>query len=138
MGRRKAVRVREYRRTLRPVRFHFNCQKYIAYYSAVGGLPEATIYTGAADGCWSGASFIRLTPAALRIGGAPLYTLYWPLPADFSQFSPLGGAVFVLGIALVMVGKAFFIINVFATIDVTRRRGSPNSRRQRSSAPPLD
>jgi cytochrome c oxidase subunit 1 len=33
---------------------------------------------------------------------APLYTLYWPLPADFSQFSPLGGAVFILGIALVM------------------------------------
>ncbi|MCI0473530.1 MAG: cbb3-type cytochrome c oxidase subunit I, partial [Ignavibacteria bacterium] len=22
---------------------------------------------------------------------APLYTLYWPLPADFNQFSPLGG-----------------------------------------------
>jgi cytochrome c oxidase subunit 1 len=50
---------------------------------------------------------------------APLYTLYWPLPADFSQFSPLGGAVFILGIALVMVGTAFFIINVFATICYT-------------------
>ncbi len=27
---------------------------------------------------------------------APLYTLYWPLPADFSQFSPVGGAIFNL------------------------------------------
>ena len=28
---------------------------------------------------------------------APLYTLYWPLPADFSQFNPLGGTFFVAG-----------------------------------------
>lgn len=50
---------------------------------------------------------------------APLYTLYWPLPADFSQFSPVGGAVFILGIALVMLGTAFFIINIFKTITYT-------------------
>ncbi len=50
---------------------------------------------------------------------APLYTLYWPLPADFSQFSPLGGAVFILGIALVMVGTVFFVINIFKTIAYT-------------------
>jgi len=50
---------------------------------------------------------------------SPLYTLYWPLPADFTQFSPLGGAFFVLGIALVMVGTIFFIINVFGTITYT-------------------
>lgn len=50
---------------------------------------------------------------------APLYTLYWPLPADFSQFSPLGGAVFILGIALVMVGTIFFVINIFKTITYT-------------------
>ena len=50
---------------------------------------------------------------------APLYTLYWPLPADFSQFSPVGGAVFIVGIALVMLGTAFFIINIFATIVYT-------------------
>jgi len=50
---------------------------------------------------------------------APLYTLYWPLPADFSQFSSLGGAVFILGIALVMVGTIFFIINIFSTIAYT-------------------
>jgi cytochrome c oxidase subunit 1 len=52
---------------------------------------------------------------------APLYTLYWPLPADFSQFSTLGGTVFIVGIALVMVGTIFFIINVFATIAYTPR-----------------
>jgi cytochrome c oxidase subunit 1 len=50
---------------------------------------------------------------------APLYTLYWPLPADFSQFSALGGAVFILGIALVMLGTVFFVINIFKTIAYT-------------------
>lgn len=50
---------------------------------------------------------------------APLYTLYWPLPADFSQFSALGGAIFILGIALVMVGTVFFVINIFGTIAYT-------------------
>lgn len=50
---------------------------------------------------------------------APLYTLYWPLPADFTQFSPLGGTFFVLGIALVMVGTFFFVINIFKTISYT-------------------
>ena len=50
---------------------------------------------------------------------APLYTLYWPLPADFSQFNPLGGAIFILGIALVMLGTVFFVINVFKTIAYT-------------------
>ncbi len=50
---------------------------------------------------------------------APLYTLYWPLPADFSQFDPLGGTFFVTGIALVMVGTLFFIINIFKTITYT-------------------
>jgi cytochrome c oxidase subunit 1 len=50
---------------------------------------------------------------------APLYTLYWPLPADFTQFSPVGGAIFILGIALVMVGAALFVINIFKTITYT-------------------
>ena len=50
---------------------------------------------------------------------APLYTLYWPLPADFSQFSALGGAFFILGIALVMLGTAFFVVNIFKTITFT-------------------
>jgi len=50
---------------------------------------------------------------------APLYTLYWPLPADFTQFDPLGGAIFILGIALVMLGTVFFVINIYKTISYT-------------------
>ena len=50
---------------------------------------------------------------------APLYTLYWPLPADFAQFSVVGGTFFIVGIALVMAGTALFIINIFKTITYT-------------------
>jgi len=50
---------------------------------------------------------------------SPLYTLYWPLPADFSQFNPIGGTFFIVGIALVMLGTVFFVINVFKTIAYT-------------------
>jgi cytochrome c oxidase subunit I len=50
---------------------------------------------------------------------APLYTLYWPLPADFKQFSVWGGTFFITGIAMVMVGTGFFIINIFKTIIYT-------------------
>jgi cytochrome c oxidase subunit 1 len=50
---------------------------------------------------------------------APLYTLYWPLPADFTQFSVVGGTVFILGIALVMVGTVLFVINIYKTIAYT-------------------
>jgi cytochrome c oxidase subunit 1 len=50
---------------------------------------------------------------------SPLYTLYWPLPADFSQFNPIGGAFFITGIALVMVGALLFVINIFKTITYT-------------------
>jgi len=50
---------------------------------------------------------------------APLYTLYWPLPADFDQFHPLSGAIFIAGIALIMVGTLFFVLNVFKTITYT-------------------
>jgi cytochrome c oxidase subunit 1 len=50
---------------------------------------------------------------------APLYTLYWPLPADFTQFSVWGGVFFIVGIALVLVGTLFFVLNIFATIMYT-------------------
>ena len=50
---------------------------------------------------------------------APMYTLYWPLPADFTQFSVWGGAFFIVGIAIVMAGTAFFVLNIFATIMYT-------------------
>lgn len=50
---------------------------------------------------------------------APLYTLYWPLPVDFTQFSPIGGVFFIVGIALVMLGTVFFVVNIFKTIVYT-------------------
>ncbi|WP_294967116.1 cbb3-type cytochrome c oxidase subunit I [Sulfurimonas sp.] len=50
---------------------------------------------------------------------APLYTLYWPLPVDFEQFNPIGGLVFVLGIAVIMLGTLGFIYNIFATVFYT-------------------
>jgi cytochrome c oxidase subunit I len=50
---------------------------------------------------------------------APLYTLYWPLPADFSQFSVVGGTFFIIGIALVMLGTVFFVINIYKTLVFT-------------------
>lgn len=50
---------------------------------------------------------------------APLYTLYWPLPADFSQFEPVAGAIFITGIALVMVGTLLFVLNIFKTLTYT-------------------
>lgn len=47
---------------------------------------------------------------------APLYTLYWPLPADVNQFSIVGGFVFIIGVALIMIGTLGFIYNIYATI----------------------
>jgi len=47
---------------------------------------------------------------------APLYTLYWPLPADTTQFSTIGGIVFIIGVALIMIGTFGFIYNIYATI----------------------
>jgi len=47
---------------------------------------------------------------------APLYTLYWPLPADTKQFNTIGGIIFVIGVALIMVGTMGFIYNIYATI----------------------
>jgi len=50
---------------------------------------------------------------------SPLYTLYWPLPADFSQFSVIGGLFYVVGVALIMVGTFLYSYNVFKTIMYT-------------------
>ncbi len=47
---------------------------------------------------------------------APLYTLYWPLPADVKQFKIIGGIIFVIGIAMIMIGTIGFIYNIYATI----------------------
>lgn len=56
---------------------------------------------------------------------APLYTLYWPLPADFEQFNPVSGAIFIAGIALIMVGTLLFVWNIFATLLYTPK-GQPH------------
>ncbi|MDK9694024.1 MAG: cbb3-type cytochrome c oxidase subunit I [Sulfurimonas sp.] len=50
---------------------------------------------------------------------SPLYTLYWPLPVDFEQFNAIGGLVFIVGIALIMIGTLGFIYNIFATVFYT-------------------
>jgi len=56
---------------------------------------------------------------------APLYTLYWPLPADFTQFSLWGGTFFIVGVAIVMVGVVFFVVNIFKTITYTPAGWTP-------------
>lgn len=50
---------------------------------------------------------------------APLYTLYWPLPADMQQFSAIGGIVYIVGVALIMVGTFLYTYNIFKTIVYT-------------------
>ncbi|MEA3330714.1 MAG: cbb3-type cytochrome c oxidase subunit I [Campylobacterota bacterium] len=50
---------------------------------------------------------------------APIYTLYWPLPVDMTQFNPIGGLMFVGGVAIIMVGTLAFIYNIFATVFYT-------------------
>ena len=47
---------------------------------------------------------------------APLYTLYWPLPPDFSQSAIVGELFFVAGIALIMAGTFLYSYNIFKTI----------------------
>jgi cytochrome c oxidase subunit 1 len=50
---------------------------------------------------------------------APLYTLYWPLPADFSQSAIIGELFFVVGVVLIMVGTLLYSYNIFKTIMYT-------------------
>lgn len=50
---------------------------------------------------------------------APLYTLYWPLPADSTQFSTIGGIVYILGVVGIMVGTFLYTYNIFKTIVYT-------------------
>lgn len=52
---------------------------------------------------------------------APLYTLYWPLPADIEQFSAIGGIVYILGVVGIMVGTFLYTYNIFKTIVYTPR-----------------
>ena len=50
---------------------------------------------------------------------APLYTLYWPLPADTEQFKAIGGIVYILGVVGIMVGTFAYTYNIFKTIVYT-------------------
>ncbi len=50
---------------------------------------------------------------------APLYTLYWPLPADTKQFTAIGGIVYLVGVVGIMVGTFLYSYNVFKTIVYT-------------------
>ncbi len=56
---------------------------------------------------------------------SPMYTLYWPLPADTSQFSALGGVFFIVGVALVMIGTLLFVVNMFKTLTYTPADAAP-------------
>ncbi|MCP4133716.1 MAG: cbb3-type cytochrome c oxidase subunit I [bacterium] len=62
-----------------------------------------------------GGTFIMWS-AGFLLSYAPLYTLYWPLPADFQQFSLVGGIIYVVGVALIMVGTFLYTYNIFKTI----------------------
>ncbi len=50
---------------------------------------------------------------------APLYTLYWPLPADTEQFKAIGGIVYIVGVVGIMIGTFAYSYNVFKTIVYT-------------------
>lgn len=50
---------------------------------------------------------------------APLYTLYWPLPADTEQFTAIGGLVYIVGVVGIMIGTFLYTYNIFKTIVYT-------------------
>jgi len=50
---------------------------------------------------------------------APLYTLYWPLPADMKQFTAIGGIVYIVGVVGIMIGTFAYTYNIFKTIVYT-------------------
>ncbi len=50
---------------------------------------------------------------------APLYTLYWPLPADMQQFKAIGGITYIVGVVGIMIGTFAYTYNIFKTIIYT-------------------
>ena len=50
---------------------------------------------------------------------APLYTLYWPLPVDSTQFTATGGIIYIFGVVGIMVGTFLYTYNIFKTIVYT-------------------
>ncbi len=69
-------------------------------------------------------AMIAIGTLTLWLGGfifhySPLYTLYWPLPADWSQFNPIGGLFLIIGVALIMVATILWVYLIFKTIMYT-------------------
>ncbi len=63
----------------------------------------------------AGGTFIMWL-AGFLFSYAPLYTLYWPLPVDYEQFSTIGGIVYIVGVVFIMIGTFLYTYNVFKTI----------------------
>jgi cytochrome c oxidase subunit 1 len=66
----------------------------------------------------AGGTLIMWT-AGFLFSYAPLYTLYWPLPADMQQFKAIGGIVYILGVVGIMIGTFAYTYNIFKTIVYT-------------------
>ena len=66
----------------------------------------------------AGGTLIMWT-AGFLFSYAPLYTLYWPLPADMSQFRAIGGIVYIVGVVGIMIGTFAYTYNIFKTIVYT-------------------
>ncbi len=66
-----------------------------------------------------GGGTLIMWTAGFLFSYAPLYTLYWPLPADTEQFKAIGGIVYIIGVVGIMIGTFAYTYNVFKTIVYT-------------------
>jgi len=66
-----------------------------------------------------GGGTLIMWTAGFLFSYAPLYTLYWPLPADMKQFSAIGGIVYIVGVVGIMIGTFAYTYNIFKTIVYT-------------------
>ncbi len=85
-------------------------------------LMEKPIYSlKMANGSWMfiGGGVLIMWLAGFLFSYAPLYTLYWPLPADTEQFTAIGGIVYIVGVVGIMIGTFLYTYNVFKTIVYT-------------------
>ncbi|WP_457745886.1 cbb3-type cytochrome c oxidase subunit I [Sulfurimonas sp.] len=62
---------------------------------------------------------LTMWTAGFLFSYAPLYTLYWPLPADTEQFKAIGGIVYIVGVVGIMIGTFAYTYNIFKTIVYT-------------------
>lgn len=85
-------------------------------------LMEKPIYSlKMANASWMfiGGGTLIMWLAGFLFSYAPLYTLYWPLPADTEQFAAIGGIVYIVGVVGIMIGTFLYTYNVFKTIVYT-------------------